>query len=75
MELMFYNCKNFNQDISSWNVSKVEKMRYMFKGCENFCQDLYKWNTNNYIDYSGCFENCPKMMKQGKYWPHKFNWM
>lgn len=27
-------CKLFNQNINSWNVSKVEDMERMFMGCE-----------------------------------------
>ena len=28
--------KNFNVDISNWNVSNVKSMKNMFKGCKNF---------------------------------------
>ena len=30
MNRLFYNLKNFNADISSWETSKVTDMRYMF---------------------------------------------
>ena len=30
---MFYRCKKFNCDLSSWNVSKVMDMRDMFGKC------------------------------------------
>ena len=31
---MFSHCPNFNQDLSSWDVSKVEDMSGMFYGCK-----------------------------------------
>ena len=37
---MFLNCTNFNQDISSWNVSNVLYMDYMFQNCKVFNQDI-----------------------------------
>jgi surface protein len=33
MENMFNRCKSFNQDISKWNVSKVEDSESMFEDC------------------------------------------
>lgn len=31
---MFYGCKNFNQDLSKWNVSSVEdNISFMFDKC------------------------------------------
>jgi len=32
MSDMFYNAYKFNQDLSNWNVSKVEDMTSMFNG-------------------------------------------
>ena len=37
---MFYDCKNFNQDISKWNVENVEDMGFMFDNCTSFNQDI-----------------------------------
>jgi surface protein len=34
MSEMFTRNYKFNQDLSSWNVSKVKKMKDMFKSCQ-----------------------------------------
>lgn len=44
---MFKGCKNFNQDISDWDVSRVVSMNSMFEGCEKFNQDLSSWCVTN----------------------------
>jgi len=42
---MFNNCRNFNQDLNSWNVSKVTNFAHMFNGASSFNQSLSSWNT------------------------------
>ena len=37
---------NFNQDISSWDVSNVTKMESMFYNATSFNQDLSSWNVD-----------------------------
>ena len=44
---MFFDCKEFNQDISSWDVSNVTNMHGMFYNCEAFNQDISDWNASN----------------------------
>jgi surface protein len=51
--------KDFNCDISQWNVSNVEDMRFMFFGCTEFNQDLNKWNVSNVKEMHYAFYNCP----------------
>lgn len=46
MKKMFYNCKNFNADISKWNVSNVTSMSMMFNGAKSFNQDLSSWDMS-----------------------------
>ena len=31
---MFYDCYNFNSDLSHWDVSNVEDKFHMFHGCK-----------------------------------------
>jgi surface protein len=62
---MFRNAANFNQDISSWNVSQITDMSQMFYEATLFDQNLGDWNisslgegTSNYgaahmLDYCG----------------------
>ena len=38
MKGMFYNCENFNSDLSNWDVSSVRNMYGMFDGCKSLKQ-------------------------------------
>jgi len=44
---MFNNCKNFNQPLDSWDVSRVIHMRCMFDGSKNVDMPLNKWNISS----------------------------
>ena len=60
---MFQDCKNFNCDLSNWNVSNVENMGNMFDECINFNSDLSKWDVSN-VKYMSCmFGNCQSLKK------------
>jgi surface protein len=45
----------FNQDISSWNVSKVTNMDHMFFYTTAFNQDISSWDVSSVIDMSCMF--------------------
>jgi len=47
MNAMFNEETNFNQDISSWDVSNVTNMINMFRDATNFSQDISGWNVDN----------------------------
>ena len=56
---MFFECENFNQDLSPWDVRNVKDTSYMFLKCKNFNQDLSKWDLSNVIDHNHMFYECP----------------
>ena len=45
-----FNSNHFNQDIGSWNVSKVTNMGDMFESAKKFNQDIGSWNVSNVTD-------------------------
>jgi len=55
MSGMFKEALLFNQDISSWDISKVKTLAYMFRGAKAFNQDLSSWNVINVTDMSEMF--------------------
>ena len=42
-----FSYAEFNQDISSWDVSSVTRMMGMFGSAADFNQDLSGWNVSN----------------------------
>ena len=68
MNSIFWNCKNFNADLSKWNVSNVEDMFGMFGGCKKFNCDLSKWDVSNVKDMYGMFWNCEKFNSDLSKW-------
>jgi len=54
MSDMFDGAKKFNQNISSWDVSKVTNMSNMFSN-STFNQDISTWDVSNVKDMSNMF--------------------
>ena len=54
MELMFREAKEFNQDISNWDVSNVTDMALMFDGT-SFNKDISNWDVSNVTDMGWMF--------------------
>ena len=46
MNNMFFNATNFNQDISSWDVSNVNTMSHMFVNASSFNQNIGSWDVS-----------------------------
>ena len=44
---MFHGANDFNQDLSSWDVSSVSVMSHMFFDANNFNQDLSAWELSS----------------------------
>ena len=49
---MFEGATDFNQNISSWDVSKVTNMESMFQGANAFNQPIENWNVSNVTNCS-----------------------
>ena len=54
---MFAGAVNFNQDISTWDVSNVIRMPHMFAECINFNQNISRWNVSNVVEFTMFLSN------------------
>lgn len=61
---MFYDCTDFNQDISTdavnnyWDVSRVTNMTQMFRFCSTFDQDISNWDVSACTNMGSMFQSC-----------------
>ena len=65
---MFKNVKNFNQNISNWDVSNVENMGSMFAGATSFNQPIGKWNTGKVTNMGDMFRGAKKFDQDLSHW-------
>lgn len=57
--------KDFNEDLSKWNVSKVTTMKDAFFYAESFNGDLSKWNVSNVTNMNGMFSDSAAFQGRG----------
>ena len=57
MDSLFFNKRDFNEDISRWNVSNVVNMNSTFCYATSFNGDLLHWNVSNVVDMSCTFQH------------------
>ncbi len=70
-ESMFTVCKEFNADISDWDVSNLRAggLDIMFDGCSKFNQDLSQWCVSQIPSKPYCFDrNCTSWTKPKPVW-------
>ena len=71
--------KDFNGDISQWDVSNVTDMNGMFRGCKKFNGDISRWNVSKVKDMQYMFINCYKFNCDLSRWNvsnvNDMNWM
>ena len=57
MSSLFNGETDFNQDISSWDVSNVLNFNYMFQNATAFNQDISEWNIISVTNMENMFDN------------------
>mmetsp|Transcript_10035 Transcript_10035/g.23207 ORF Transcript_10035/g.23207 Transcript_10035/m.23207 type:complete len:113 (-) Transcript_10035:652-990(-) len=57
---MFQGASQFDQDISDWDVAKVEAMHSMFAGATRFNQDIGRWNVSQVSNMDNMFRNATR---------------
>jgi len=72
--------RDFNQDLSSWDVSNVENFNGTFAETKYFNQDISSWDTSNTITVEEMFLNAEKFNQDLSRWcvnkiivNHRFN--
>lgn len=59
LQSCFYNCTNFDSDISNWITTNVINIGSMFSGASNFNKPIGNWDTRNVTTMTEtfCFAN------------------
>jgi len=52
MDSMFSGAVTFNQNLNSWDVSMVTKMKMLFQGSSAFNGDISSWQVSQVTDMS-----------------------
>ena len=64
----FYGAKNFNGDISNWEVSNVAIMNGLFDKASIFNRDISKWDVSNVTVMSAMFSNASQFNQNIGMW-------
>lgn len=55
---LFDGAKEFNQDLSGWNTSRVTNLGFAFRGASKFIGNgLSKWNVGRVTSFGSCFHS------------------
>ena len=68
MSKLFSGKKNFNQDISSWDISNVTTLEKIFELCESFNQNIEIWDTQNVENFLMAFAGASSFNKPLNGW-------
>ena len=68
MDYLFYNKKEFNEDISRWEVSNVKDMGYMFYNCKNFNKNISNWDIRKVNNMFSMFRECSNFNQDISNW-------
>jgi len=68
MSYMFAGTRNFNDDLSGWDVSSVDKMTSMFKDANAFNGDITQWDTSGAQWMDGMFESADRFNRDISGW-------
>ena len=68
MSHLFFDNRNFNEDISGWDVSNVTNMSNMFNRASSFNQSLEEWDVSNVTDMSNMFNGASSFNQSLKKW-------
>jgi surface protein len=60
--------KDFNEDISYWDVSSVTDMSFMFISCTSFDQDISYWDVSSVTNMTLMFQDCTSFNQNLSYW-------
>ncbi|MBU3011367.1 DUF285 domain-containing protein [Polaribacter vadi] len=68
MQLMFFNARVFNGDLSGWNVSQVTSMHSTFRNCFAFNGDISTWDVSSVTTMYRMFFNSPAFNQDLNNW-------
>jgi len=73
LEGMFEGAKVFDQDITDWDVTSVEKFDNMFKGALAFNQDIKDWAVTAGTGYTDMFNGASSFVRNLCLWQDNGN--